>query len=334
MTLIRNLKAHAALIFFLIGFLFDAVTINRVDDLFSVMIFIFYLGLSFLCLKFQRDKANYNPHPFMRAFIHYENEIFHFAQGSLLSAFAVIYIKSASLTNCFIFLIFFSILLIANEIKFIQRQDKKLKALLFHFTSMSFFLVYIPSLFGFVNTWVTIFSVFIFILFSFIVHKNILIGSFFTQARLVAGSFLMLYLLGITPPVPLSLKFAGIYHHIEKKYPEYILHDERPWWRFWHNGDQFFMARPGDKIYFFTRIFAPQGFNNKLFVRWKFLINDEYQTSDRIPLTIMGGRDGGYRGFTYKKNYPSGKGIVFVETTDGKEVGRLSFQVKKIKDDL
>ena len=40
----------------------------------------------------------------------------------------------------------------------------------------------------------------------------------------------------------------GVYHHVEKTQAGYQLSHERAAWRSWHNGDQNFVARPGDKV--------------------------------------------------------------------------------------
>ena len=64
-------------------------------------------------------------------------------------------------------------------------------------------------------------------------------------------------------------------------------------------------------------------------MRWEFKINGSWQTSDRIELPITGGRRHGFRGFTYKKNYPEGQGRIFVETSSGQEIGRMSFNITK-----
>ena len=52
--------------------------------------------------------------------------------------------------------------------------------------------------------------------------------------------------------------------------------------------------------------------------------------TDRIVLPIRGGRALGFRGYTYKENYQSGRWRVFVETEDGREIGRQSFWIQKV----
>jgi hypothetical protein len=151
----------------------------------------------------------------------------------------------------------------------------------------------------------------------------------------VAGVFLALYLAGLIPPVPLSAKKMGIYHRIEKEGDAYVLYHERAWWKFWLRGDQHFVSRPGDKIYFFTAISSPARFDDTVFVRWMFHSPRGWSGSDRIPLKITGGRKEGFRGFTVKQNYDYGDGRwrASVETADGREIGRIYFTVEKAAED-
>ena len=151
----------------------------------------------------------------------------------------------------------------------------------------------------------------------------------------VSGLFLGLYLLGLVPPVPLSAKMMGIYHRIEKEGDDYLLYHERPFWKIWQKGDQDFVARPGDKIYFFAAIFSPARFDDTVFVRWMFHTSRGWSGSDRIALKISGGRKEGFRGFTVKQNFDYGDGRwkVLLEAQDGREIGRLYFDVKRGEED-
>ena len=144
----------------------------------------------------------------------------------------------------------------------------------------------------------------------------------------VAVLFVLLYLFKIIPPVPLSIQEIGIYHNIEKEQGEYWLYSEQPKWKFWLNGDEEFIARRGDKVHVFLRLFAPRGFQDQVYLRWQYLSGrGEWITSDRIPLNISGGRDKGYRGRAYKSNYQAGEWRILAETEDRLEIGRIDFNI-------
>jgi hypothetical protein len=48
---------------------------------------------------------------------------------------------------------------------------------------------------------------------------------------------------------------------------------------------------------------------------------------DSIPVRIVGGREQGFRGYGVKSNYRPGQWKVQVETTDGREIGRVYFDL-------
>ncbi len=144
---------------------------------------------------------------------------------------------------------------------------------------------------------------------------------------MVACIFLILYVFKAIPPIPLSLKSIGIYHGLEKKEGKYILQRERSFWKFWQNGDQDFYYRNGDKAYVFSRIFSPGGFEGKVYLHWEKEFKSGYKTTDKIPLTLTGGRGEGFRAFAYKRNLTPGAWRVKVETHEGLEIGRINFNV-------
>jgi hypothetical protein len=51
---------------------------------------------------------------------------------------------------------------------------------------------------------------------------------------------------------------------------------------------------------------------------------------DVISFEITGGRDGGFRGYTYKSNVPDGEWNVEVITEEGLVLGVIDFKIKTI----
>ena len=142
--------------------------------------------------------------------------------------------------------------------------------------------------------------------------------------------FFVLYSFKVVPPLPLSLKYMGVFHKVEKLENSYQVSHENPWWKFWNHGDQEFVAWPNDKVYFFTNIFAPGGFDEKVYIHWLLETNDGLKTTDRIPLQITGGRSEGFRGYAYKQNFSEGDYQIRVESSEGIEIGRINLTIKKV----
>jgi hypothetical protein len=51
---------------------------------------------------------------------------------------------------------------------------------------------------------------------------------------------------------------------------------------------------------------------------------------DSIPIKIVGGREEGFRGYGVKASYQSGAWKVQIETTDGREIGRIYFDLETV----
>jgi hypothetical protein len=146
---------------------------------------------------------------------------------------------------------------------------------------------------------------------------------------LVLLGFFVLYYFRVIPPVPLSIPFIGVYHSVERTEEGYRLSHERPPWRFWHNGDQEFVARPGDKVYVFFRVFSPTRFSDQVLMRWYWKEEARGWTmQDSIPIKIVGGREQGFRGYGFKSNYQPGAWKVQIETMDSREIGRVYFDLQ------
>jgi hypothetical protein len=144
----------------------------------------------------------------------------------------------------------------------------------------------------------------------------------------VLVAFLAAYLFRVIPPVPLSIPYIGVYHGVERTAEGFRLSHERPWWRFWHNGDQRFAAQPGDRVYVFFRVFSPANFSDQVLLRWHRRGALGWALQDTIPIRIVGGREEGFRGYGFKGNYEPGEWKIQVETTDGREIGRIYFDLE------
>ncbi len=261
----------------------------------------------------------------------------HFCFGSLLSAYTIFYFKSASLVVSFFFLLSMVVLLLANEVSHFRKLGVDIKFGLLSLCWLSYSAYMIPILVGSIGAWVFAVSLAVGVvpmgLIALIlklkaqpaglIRKQVLI-----PAGVVMGLFLFLYVMRWIPPVPLSIQYMGVFHHISKEGDEYHLSHERPWWRFWHRGDQWFVAQSGDQIHVFFRLFSPTGFKDQVQMHWEFRDPQAgWQTTDRIPISVMGGREEGFRGFGRKSNYQAGRWRVRLLSADQREIGRIGFRV-------
>lgn len=330
-------------LFFSTGFIFDVMTLGDIDDTSNIIMLSFYMFCCafLLALEFIDWKPSQNSKSYLHIFSTYQEDIFHFLLGALLSAFTLFYFKSSSLASSFIFLSLMVILLLLNELEAFKKKGLIIKSSLFKLCLISYFFYIIPLLLGTSG--------------QFIFYVCIILASLITLAAFwliykkgyqrqqgikeillpqmcMALIFIFLHACKIIPPIPLSLKYIGIFHQVEKTdNGGYVTSQLTPSWKFWTHGDQDFKARQDDSVYVFTNIFAPGGYEGTVYIRWIQLLSNKDVTSDRIPLTITGGRANGFRGFAFKQNYQPGQWQIRVETENGLEIGRINFEITKDK---
>lgn len=325
---------------FIAGFLFDIVTMSDIDDIFSIVQQIVYLGIIFTIIYFEIlfRLFKWKPEPKIVRVWEYRTLVLHFFLGSLLSLYSLFYIKSASVLHSLIFLGMMLLVLFANELPGVKKSNISIKAGMFGVCLFSFFSILFPLLLGFVG-WTPlllaiaatggVFYAMYRLLFKSIPDHYSLTKIVLAPAGSVIGLFLIFYVMGWIPPIPLSVVEHGIYHGVEKQDGNYLLSSERPWWRFWHSGDQHFVARPGDRIFYYTQIYSPTRFQDQIFIQWSQLnTKGNWVAADKIPLQVVGGRKMGFRGFAFKSNYQPGEWRVQVLTTHGQEITRIEFEVE------
>ena len=143
-------------------------------------------------------------------------------------------------------------------------------------------------------------------------------------------AFNILYFADIIPPAPLSLKESGIYHSVEKINGEYrVSYEPVPRFLFLYETNPIFSWRAGETVYFFSSVFSPLSFNLSILHRWSFYdeVKKIWVEHESVRFPITGGRDGGYRGYSFKTAITPGKWKVEVITDNGRILGREVFRV-------
>jgi Protein of unknown function (DUF2914) len=327
--------------FFLGGFVFDVLTLSSVDDPFSLIQQVVYLIIIAVLLiwEFKVQALQIPVVGFKSKIWQYRSLILHFFLGSLLSIYSLFFIKSSSLFASFAFILGLLAIMVLNEMSFVQKGKLYFKVALFVLCLFSFFSLIVPTLLGFVGwipfllslglTGIVIWGL-VKNLQKSIQDKKLLFQTLTGPGLAVLSFFTLFYFMGWVPPVPLSIKDIGIYHDVTVVEGNYQLKYEREWWKFWQKGAQDFKALNGDKIVVFASITAPGRFDDQIIFHWSLYNKKKgWQTQDRIPITIKGGRQKGFRGYGIKQNFTSGEWRIQVETTNGREIGRIYFDVVK-----
>ncbi|MDH4174453.1 MAG: DUF2914 domain-containing protein [Betaproteobacteria bacterium] len=343
-------EREVAAAFFAGGFLFDIVTVGRIDSWLTIGQQLLYLSAVMAVLLHMFVAQGAPPVELAGQprlwhwYYEYRSAAIHFALGALLNLYAIFFFKSSSLLVSFGFLGFLVTIVVANESRRFKALGLHVKFALLALCWLSFAAIVVPIAVGAIGQAVFVSSM--------VVGALPIAGAVewvrrrrpaqFAAARrqilLPAGAVLALflgaYLLRAIPPAPLSIPFIGVYHSVERIDAGYILGHERPWWRFWHHGDQYFRAQPGDRVFVYFRVFSPARFADQVKMRWYWEPGGRgWLLQDSIPIRIVGGRAEGFRGYGFKANYQPGRWKVEVESDDEREIGRVYFTLESVAEE-
>ncbi|HTS80581.1 MAG TPA: DUF2914 domain-containing protein [Myxococcaceae bacterium] len=343
---IRAFRArHArgeAISFFAGGFLFDAVMVGRIDETPMLLQQAAYLLVTGLLLggMLRFELLHLEPPRWLRRPWRYVEHVMHFLLGTLLNAFILFYVKSGSGVTAVLFLVLISALLVMNEHPRFHRLGPVVIFGLYSFALTSYLAYLLPVLLGHLRPWMFFVASALSLLPILLLARGMARWGEDSRRALrqalgpalgVQVLLLVLFVLHLVPPVPLSVRSLGVWHRVDREGQEFKLSrlPRSRWSDLWRKDERVFLARPGDRVYVFTRIFAPRNFRDEVRVRWARWepSRGAWNQSDAIPLRIVGGREEGFGGFAYKQNWSPGDWRVAIETDDGREIGRIRFEI-------
>jgi hypothetical protein len=323
------------------GFVFDALTLKRVDTLWEnvwIIAHLFIVGVFIALIHLKKNEVGDEKNP-SKAHFWFVN-ILQFFFGGLLSTFLVFYFRSADIFVTWPFLLLLAIAFIANE-SFKRHYIRfSFQISLFFLSVYSFSIFLLPVILHQIGPRIFLLSgllslvfiaIFILILFLFIRDR-------FNESKkliffLILGIFAFvnfLYFTNLIPPIPLSLKDGGIYHSLVKDgNGNYDVTYEDYGWQGYFQMYSNFREIPDSPVYAYSAVFSPTNLNITIVHEWQYY--DEAQgkwiTDFIINLPVVGGRGGGFRTYSERSNLPSGHWRVNIMTTQGQIIGRLRFNI-------
>ncbi len=323
------------------GFIFDSIMLRRIDVFFSNALLISYLliaAISIIMLNVSESRRGGDATPSRFHFILVF--MMQFCFGGLFSSSFLFYSRSGSFVSSWPFLVLILAYMVGNE--FFRRNYTRLGFQVSAFFSalFSYLIFFLPVVLGKMDD-----SIFLLSGLStlFITGLFIYVLSWFVPIRIkksapllaaaVGGIFALvntLYFTNLIPPIPLALKESGVYRTVTA-FPDgsYLIRGEK------RNFFEEFFGRydvhvaEGDPVYAWTSVFAPDNFNTSIVHVWQRY--DEGQkawvTVNRIYLSIVGGRENGFRTYSSKDGISQGTWRVNAETPRGQLIGRLVFNV-------
>ncbi len=335
----KNYENHVSSVALVGGFIFDIFTLRRADSLLENLLVVIYLTIvAVVILLLNKDGWKTSDKDSDVNF--WLLNLLQFSFGALLSAFLILYFRSASLLVSWPFLLILAVTFIANERMKRQYQRLTYQVSFFFLALLLFSIFFVPVVVGFIGPAIFVISgvvslVAIRIFLSILewVSKDRFVHSLSALRKSVLGIFVvtnLLYFTNIIPPIPLSLKEAGVYQSVDKEPTgEYVLRKERGSWMDYFNLSPRVNILPDQPVFAYTAIFSPSRFNIRVVHEWQYYdpLSSEWVSVTKILLPIAGGRDGGYRTYSVVNAVP-GKWRVNVLTEEGQVLGRLSFTVE------
>ena len=341
--LYRKYEKFSGPAIFALGFAWDALTLRRIDNLSDNLILLGYLILTGTVMVFhlRLQEGTHLPARLQRVAPRFP-WVMQFCFGGLFSSYVIFYFKSVSFTRTAFFFLILVGLLIVNEFLENRLQNRTLLAILYSFCCFSFLAFFLPVVLQIIHSWVfvlagvigTVFSLTVFALGLCIKNKNINMNQAVRQvAAPILGVFLflnLLYFANLIPPVPLALKTGHPYHAVAKTSEGFEVKYVHPsLLRFWRTWDDPFYWTPGESVYCLTAIFAPGSAQVPLLHVWSHKTDSGWKVTDRMPFSIPGGRDGGYRWYSKKNSVAPGRWRVQVQTATGQIIGEVNFTIKE-----
>jgi hypothetical protein len=262
--------------------------------------------------------------------------VIQFSFGALLSASLIFYWFSGAFSVSWPIIFLIALLMVSNDVFRHYYLRPGVQVSVYFFILFSLASVMLPYVLNSMSAWIFVLAGVASL--GLIAAYLRLFGTLWSIRRRLATPIAvifvgmnMLYFFNLIPPIPLSLREAGVYHHVERADGDYRLLSEK---------ESFFAdLLPGttihvganEPVFVFSAVFAPADLNTRIVHRWQRYDEerDKWVSVATPSFPLIGGRGDGYRGFSQTSNASPGKWRVDVETVRGQVLGRVRFRVER-----
>jgi hypothetical protein len=344
MAIISTLKAHerhlsaAAMIG---GFALDNFAFERIDHPATEAVLASYLLIAagtIAILHYFEERAEQSNIRFRWSAV--ISGLTQFSFGGLWSAFLIFYSRSAVIETAWPFLLILVLIFLGNEIFREYRSRLVFTSILLFFAIFSCCTFIVPIFTGTIDHRTFLLSgalaIFAFIIFlallALLTRSRIRrdLGKITLGAIAIFGGLNLFYYMNVLPPLPLALVDSGMYYSrsdVDQKYRG--ANHFQPWYRKLKRVSKFQLSA-GQPLYAYSAVFAPVRLTTQIVHEWEWF-NPEtksWKTETVITFPILGGREFGYRGYSFKAHLRTGAWRVDVETKEGRIIERMHFDIE------
>ena len=345
---IHHIKEHSTTILFLSGFIFDMIMLPEAGHVLTRYIGFGYLGIVAISILLRELLVSRNRATKLeeRTYNFLSFAIAYFS-GSALSFVCVYAFRSADIAASWPLFVILLLCILVNETISAHNFRLMLDITVLFIANLFFTVFNTPLIVGVQNDFVFLCSVGASILVSLVFitllrHTSETAETETPRALSLAFGIPMfvgmLYFLNAIPAVPLSLNTAGVYHKIEKNSAgEFVAlteaENKNPLFKNPFARTTYYMDQLDDAIYFYGAVDAPAKITAPLSHVWEKYddTTKQWVAEAPIPISLQGGREGGYRAYSKKENITEGLWRVTIKVDTSRVVGRRTFYIVKSK---
>jgi hypothetical protein len=282
------------------GFVIDNFAFGRLDHPATQAVMIAYLvaaASSILLLHYQGERAENNRQTFRWGSI--VSGITQFAFGGLWSAFLIFYSRSSVIATAWPFLLILVFIFLGNEIFREYRSRLVFTAILLSFALFSYCTFVVPIFTGTIDRR------------TFLISEGL-------AATIFAVFVVLLALLART--------------RIRRDIKKILVTKIQPWYQKLNRPSTYDLTA-GQQLYAYSAVFAPIHLSTQIVHEWEWYDEaaSSWRTETVVAFPVSGGRELGYRGYSFKSNLRPGSWRVDVETSEGRVIERTNFEVRTAK---
>ena len=335
-----SLKNLLPAIAFFGGFLWDALTIGRQINPSDLWFLAAYLLAAGLILYWMGHRSH--AHTFMSEMERLKHSlrpdwqknaptfILQFLFGSLFSCLFILYFKSSNHFLALFWSLGLGFLLVANEYIDHHYHRFTLTWALFGLCAILVFNFLLPFMLGSIlSVWFYLSTLAGAALTHYLRKKTPGCPGRAWPVWVIAGILSIAYISDFIPPVPLVKRDMHVGLNLEKRNGDMLLAVENaPWYKPWRLLSNDLHVPEGARVYCVSAVFAPRGISTTLYHRWEHYDEKRgWESTSRTGFGLSGGRNGGFRGYTYKQNIQAGEWRVKVETESGRTLTVYHFNL-------
>jgi len=322
---------------FLGGVVWDALTLDRIDRPGSQLTLVVLWGVVVTCLLLivlVRSEGKWAERLRWAAALGAQ-----FGLGGLFSALSIFFVRSASWGSSALFVFIIVALLVANEFFREHYRNPVPLFTMWSIATSALALLVIPTVVGAVSQTTTIAAL------GSAAALGLSVGWVIARLRssatggmgviAVGVPFVLfgLYAANLIPPVPLVAKEVGIYHHLWRDEAGYHLVRYDQGWRnwVWRETSDELVSVADAPVYCFSAVFAPEGVRTTIYHHWQKQedASGAWITHSRLAIPLTGGREGGYRGYSWVRQLDPGVWRCRVEDERGRSLGSAEVTVRE-----